>query len=257
MSLLPLLLLLAASPRAAVSPEPAPEIAAARPAGLALLKALQPSPEDGIRLVNVVSVDPSAFELRAVRAQTLLGKPRATLPEVLTAVPEAVAGMNASFFSLKDGRLVGFFMEGGRVVEHHPHPSMDRVFFSRADGKVGVAFGTKIDPAGVVSAVSGKSEWEEASDSARVALCIDQGARVRLVSAYPVRDLARMSRYLTRKEGCRRIAHLDGGGSAQLYFRGELTIGWERGRGCEKAVRDSPPECFRPVAAFLLVVPRR
>lgn len=256
------LLLLPPFSSAAVSPEPAPDIAAAGPVkpegepGLLLLRAVEPSAEYSIKLVNVIHVLPAAYELRAVLARTVLGKNRATLPEIMAAVPEAMAGMNASFFSLEDGKLVGFFMEGGRIAEHHPHPSMDRIFFSRADGTAGIAAGTRIDPQGVLSAVSGKSAWDEQSASARTALCIDEGGHVKLVSAYPVRDLSRMTEYLTRREACAAVVHLDGGGSAQAFVRGKLSVGWERGRGCERSVLESPSECFRPVPAFILAVPR-
>lgn len=231
-------------------------IAAAPAEGPRLLRTLAPVPEHSIELANVLLVRPSEWRLRAVRARTLLGKERATLPEIMAAVPEARAGINASFFSLKDGKLVGFFMEDGRVAEHYQHRSMDRIFFARADGEVGVVRGTRLDPRGVVSAVSGKSAWEESSRSARTALCIDAEGLIRLVSAYPVGDLAKMTDYLVRAEGCREIVHLDGGGSSQMSVRGELSVGWERDRGCESAARQSPGYCHRPVPAFLLVVPK-
>ncbi|MFA5138008.1 MAG: phosphodiester glycosidase family protein [Elusimicrobiota bacterium] len=247
------------------TPQAAPDIVAVAPVprprkpGLTLLRAVEPVPDYSIKMVNVIHVDPANYEVRAVLAQTVLHRSRATLPEMMAAVPEAMAGMNASFFSLKDGGLVGFFMEGGKVKKYQPHPSMDRIFFTRADGTAGVSYGTELDPKGVASAVSGKSSWDQESPSARTALCIDSGGHVRLVSAYPVKTLGWMTEYLRTRETCSKIVHLDGGGSTQTAFRGPggLSIGWERKHACEKPQRESPAECFRKVPAFLLVLPRR
>ncbi|MBI4677847.1 MAG: phosphodiester glycosidase family protein [Elusimicrobia bacterium] len=239
-------------------PEVVAIVASARgPSGVALLKANEPVPSFGIKMLTVIEVDPSRAEVRTVSAKSAVGRVWATLPKVMAAVPGAAAGMNAGFFTREDGALIGFFMERGKVLAHVGHPSMNRIFMVDGNGKPRIVVGTSAGPGGIVSAVAGKSAWEESSRSARAAVCITRSGRVRLVAAYPVQDLDHMAQYLSAKEGCASVVHLDGGGSTQMAF-GEngLSTGWERKEECRKPALRSPDQCFRQVPTFLVVVPR-
>ncbi|MFA6318986.1 MAG: phosphodiester glycosidase family protein [Elusimicrobiota bacterium] len=222
-----------------------------------LLKDNEPVPEFDIEMATVIEVDPRLAEIRTVSAKTAVDAGRTTLPKVMASMPAALAGMNAGFFSLQDGTPIGFFMEGGKVIRHSGHDSMNRIFTVDSQGRPAVVKGVSVEPEGVVSAVAGKSSWAESSNSARAAVCVTTGGKVRLVAAYPVSNLGRMTVYLKLREGCESIVHLDGGGSTQMAFKADrLVTGWERKPECQKPSKQSPPQCFRRVPTFLVVLPK-
>jgi len=215
-------------------------------------------PAYGIRYANVVAVDPARFRIRSASAQRVLGRRLATLPEIVGAVPGAVAAVNASFFSQTGTVFTGFYMEEGEKAPHGR--GQKTVFYETTEGSVGISPERDLDPGALSSAVAGYTAGSREDPTARSAVCITGDGGVKLVTAYPVKTLNLMTRYLREAEGCLQHLHLDGGGSTQMSFQDasqDLSVGWERDETCTAdGSGRSPEQCHREVASILVVVPR-
>lgn len=230
--------------------------------GLVLEKRLEAVPKFGIQFCNVVEVDPARYRIKTVSAAKLLNKKRASVPKIMKVIPEAVAAINAGFFPTDDAKnrpsdtFDGFFIEEGRKQAHNNRQK--RVFYVTDDGRPGIAMAAKVPGESIESAVAGLTSGKKADGTARSAVCITKGGRVKLVTAYPVKTLAAMTRFLRQEEDCADYVHLDGGGSSQMAYddgKESFITGWERHEQCYKGEEEQPPECFRMVTSALVVVP--
>jgi hypothetical protein len=151
-----------------------------------------------------------------------------------------------------------------------PGKNLDRIFVARYDDSVDVLAGreklTDTELLWTRSAVTGKSAWPgHSSLTSRTALCVTRGGKVLLAAVHPLRTLDELFKFMAA-EGCdpgRTIA-LDGGGSTQMSYagRGERwNLGWEReGEGvpdCHLREDNTDRRCYRPVANFIVVEPRK
>ena len=243
----------------------------ANPAGsIKILREFAPVKEFGVRIANEVEFDPAYFTFRTVSARALIGHPRTTALEVKTRYPGAVAVMNASFFSLTDGSIIGEFVENGKRPPGliYGGKDIDRLLVSRKDGAADILSGkTRLsdeEMENTLFAVSGKSRWPGQADAtSRSAVCVKYSGRFLLAAVYPVSTVKEMTEYMV-SEGCvpEKIIHFDGGGSTQMAYAakgGEWMLGWER-KGenlpeCHLKKDNRDARCYRPVASFVIVVP--
>ncbi len=239
--------------------------------GFKVLRKFSPVKDFGIQLANVVEFDPAFFTIKTVSARALTGRPRITVLEVKKRLPEAAAILNASFFNLADGAIIGEFVENGAKPDGLIYGGADinRLLVLRKDGTADILSekeklsAEELESTGY--AVSGKSRWPGQSDpTSRSAACIKYSGRILLAAVYPVKTLPEMDEYLA-SEGCvpGKVIHLDGGGSTQMSYglQGEEWLfGWERKSAsvpeCHLDKDTDDVRCYRPVASFLAVFPK-
>jgi len=245
----------------------------AAPSGFRAVRSFEPVQAFGITNANVFEIDPALFTVRTVSARKAAGKAKATVLALRKLIPGAALMVNAGFFNPADGMLIGDFVEDGARPDgiiYAAGENIDRVFVAGKDGSADVLDGVeKLSDeqlAGAVSAVAGKSAWPGHNDATnRSAVCVTASGKVLIASLYPVRTLDKLFAYM-ESEGCLpgRTVDLDGGGSTQMsysYGGTAWSFGWER-KGpnvpeCHAAGGVDDARCYRPVATFLVVEPRR
>ncbi|MHB0995626.1 MAG: phosphodiester glycosidase family protein [Elusimicrobiales bacterium] len=241
--------------------------------GLRVLRRFGTVPAFGITHACVIEADPAFYKFSVVSAEKAAGKPRLALPDLRRLLPEPALIVNAGFFRLDNGAPIGELVEDGerapRLV-YAPGKNLDRIFVARYDDSVDVLAGreklTDTELFWTRSAVTGKSAWPgHASLASRTALCVTRGGKVLLAAVHPVRTVEELFEFMAA-EGCdpERTVNLDGGGSTQMSYdgRGERwSLGWEReGNGvpdCHLRADNRDRRCYRPVANFIVVEPRR
>ncbi|OGS08876.1 MAG: hypothetical protein A2270_05705 [Elusimicrobia bacterium RIFOXYA12_FULL_51_18] len=237
--------------------------------------------EFGIKMVNVVRLDPKFLRFETVSAQRLAKKTTMTVRDAADklAAENPVAIINASFFDTKpfEEYPMGEFVENGdrpRNIIPVYGKHFDRIFVVYKNGSVDVLDGIeefnakqlgKVDPPvknPVVYAVAGRSMWEGHSGlTNRSAVCIDETGGVLLAAVYPLKTLPEIFAYM-ESLGCLRekTVSLDGGGSTQMFFSGgdtEWELGWERKGGgddvpeCHLKGGNKNKLCYRSVATFI------
>ena len=239
--------------------------------GFKVLRKFSAVKDFDIQLAFEVEFDPAYFTIKTVSSRALTGRPKTTVLEVKKRLPEAAAILNASFFNLADGAIIGEFVENGARPDGLIYGGNDinRLLVLRKDGTADILSGkeklTAEELESTGYAVSGKSRWPGQVDATnRSAVCIKSSGRILLAAVYPVKTLQEMDEYLA-SEGCvpGKVVHLDGGGSTQMSygFQGEeWLLGWERKSQtvpeCHVNKDNNDASCYRPVASFLAVFPK-
>lgn len=241
--------------------------------GLRVVRRFGAVPAFGITHACVVEADPYFYKFSVVSAEKAAGKERIALPELRRLLPDPALVINAGFFRLDNGAPIGELVEDGerasRLV-YAPGKNLDRIFVARFDDSVDVLAGreklTDTELLWTRSAVTGKSAWPgHSSLTSRTALCVTRGGKVLLAAVHPLRTVDELFEFMAA-EGCdpERTVNLDGGGSTQMSYavRGERwNLGWEReGDGvpdCHLRADNPDRRCYRPVANFIVVEPRK